>query len=172
MRQTSGTGKSPGEKMTLIIYQWDLIQIVYSYQGYPQHWYHEYLIRVAFVCHKRNLIKGSWGYPVSFTRHLFGSTPNASKAMTDLGHGRRLLLRALCSHSCRLLVGRYTTKSASWSSAARHKPLGIPNLLRRSVTCVQIFMGHLLMHGPVTDICRKSDFPSHIFIYQQTHKTV
>jgi len=145
---------------------------VYSYHGYPQLWYNGDLIRVAFACHKRNLIKGSCGYPVSFNSHLFGRTPNAYKAMTDLEHGRGLLLRALCSHSCRLLVGRYSTKSASCSSAARHKLLGIPNILRHSVTCVQIFMGHLPMHGPVTDICRKSNFPSYMFIYQQTHKMV
>ena len=50
--------------------------------------------------------------------------------------------------------------------------LGIPNILRHSVTCVQIFMGHLPMLGPVTDICRKSNFSSYMFIYQQTHKMV
>ena len=43
------------------------------------------------------------------------------------------------------LLRRYTTKSASCSWAARHKLLGVPNILRHSVTCVRIFLGHLPM---------------------------
>ena len=84
------------------VVKWDLIQIVKSYQGYPQPWYDDDLIRVALACHKRNLVTGSWGCPVSFTRHLFGSTPNASKAMTDRGHGPWGTLTSLVSHSCHL----------------------------------------------------------------------
>ena len=87
------------------------------------------------------------GVTLSALRATFSAThPRASKAMTNRGCGRGVLLRALYSHSCRFLFGRYTTKSASCSLAARHKLLGVPNFHRHSVTCVRIFLGHLPMH--------------------------
>ena len=45
---------------------------------------------------------------------------SAFKAMTNNGRGRGFLLRALCSHSCGLLVGCYATKNASCFAAAWH----------------------------------------------------
>ena len=51
--------------MILNLYNWDLIQIVQSYQGLLRPWYNDDLIRVATVCHERNLFKGSWGYGAS-----------------------------------------------------------------------------------------------------------
>jgi len=61
------------------------------------------------ACHKRNLLPGSRGYPVGFTRHLFGNAPIASKAMTDLGHGLGILMRALFPNPVVFLCRRGTT---------------------------------------------------------------
>jgi len=84
---------------------------------------------------------------LSALRATFSAThPCASKAMTNRGHGRGVLFRALYSHSCRFLLRRYTTKSASCYVAARHQLHGVPNTHRHSVTCVRIFLGHLPMH--------------------------
>ncbi|MFT7370815.1 MAG: hypothetical protein ACI94O_002142 [Octadecabacter sp.] len=47
------------------------------------------------ACHKRNLLRGRRGYPVGFTRHLFGNAPIVSKAMTNLRHGRGFLFQTL-----------------------------------------------------------------------------
>jgi hypothetical protein len=61
------------------------------------------------ACHKRNLLRGSRGYPVGFTRHLFGNAPIVSKAMTNLRHGRGFLFRALYPTHAVFLCRRGTT---------------------------------------------------------------
>lgn len=65
-----------------------------SYQGYPQPWYRRHHTSCS-VCHKRNLFTGSWGCPVSFTRHLFSSAPYVCKAMADNAHRRGVSLSSL-----------------------------------------------------------------------------
>jgi len=131
------------------VVNWDLIQIVMSYQGYPQPWHGEDLIRVASACHKRNLFRGSRGYPVGFTRHLFGNAPIAPTVMTDRGCGRGLLRRALCPTPAASLCWRGATPRRL------NEQLGIncvaPTSNVYSVTCARFCGTSCDVVGPVAD---------------------
>ncbi|WP_218151596.1 hypothetical protein, partial [Nereida ignava] len=64
--------------------------------------------------------------------------------MTDRGYGLWGTLTSLVSHSCHLSL-QTLDDTATVEHAARLLR-GIPNILRHSVTCVRIFLGHLTMH--------------------------
>lgn len=119
------------------------------------------------ACHKRNLYRGSRGYPVGFTRHLFGNAPIASTAMTDLGHGLGALSRALFPNPVVFLCRRGTTPRQL------NLQLGInclaPATCAPSSTCVRFCEASCDAIGPVTDLDdRSTSSLRHVYLSMNT----